>query len=117
MITNSWLGGADMWLYYMAQQGYVVFTIDNRGSANRGLAFENITHKKLGVEEKADQLKGVEYLKGLKYVDINIEKFYYEYEQENNKLPNIDKNKVLNDIYLIDKYFQLGAIKICEFIK
>ena len=71
MITNSWLGGADMWLYYMAQQGYVVFTIDNRGSANRGLAFENITHKKLGVEEKADQLKGVEYLKGLKYVDIN----------------------------------------------
>lgn len=71
MITNSWLGGADMWLYYMAQQGYVVFTLDNRGSANRGLAFENVTHRKLGVEEKADQLKGVEYLKGLKYVDAS----------------------------------------------
>lgn len=69
MITNSWLGGADMWLYYMAQQGYVVFTLDNRGSANRGLNFENVTHRKLGIEEKADQLKGVEYLKSLKYVD------------------------------------------------
>jgi len=71
MITNSWLGGADMWLYYMAQQGYVVFTLDNRGSANRGLDFENVTHRKLGVEEKADQLKGIEYLKGLKYVDAS----------------------------------------------
>lgn len=71
MITNSWLGGADMWLYYMAQQGYVVFTLDNRGSANRGLDFENVTHRKLGVEEKADQLKGIEFLKGLKYVDAS----------------------------------------------
>jgi dipeptidyl-peptidase-4 len=71
MITNSWLGGADLWLYYMAQQGYVVFTLDNRGSANRGLDFENVTHRKLGVEEKADQLKGIEYLKGLKYVDAS----------------------------------------------
>jgi dipeptidyl-peptidase-4 len=69
MITNSWLGGADMWLYYMAQQGFVVFTMDNRGSAYRGLNFENVTHRKLGVEEKADQLKGVDYLKSLKYVD------------------------------------------------
>lgn len=69
LVTNSWLGGADMWLYYMAQQGFVVFTLDNRGSANRGLNFENVTHRKFGVEEMADQLKGVEYLKGLKYVD------------------------------------------------
>ena len=69
MVTNSWLGGADMWLYLMAQQGYVVFTLDNRGSANRGLNFENATHRKLGVEEKADQVKGMEYLKSLSYVD------------------------------------------------
>lgn len=69
MITNSWLGGADMWLYYMAQQGYVVFTLDNRGSANRGLNFENVIHRKLGVEERADQLKGIEYLKAQKFVD------------------------------------------------
>lgn len=71
MITNSWLGGSDMWLYYMAQQGFVVFTVDNRGSANRGLNFENVTHRKLGVEESADQLKGVEYLKQQKFVDAN----------------------------------------------
>lgn len=71
MITNSWLGGADMWLYYMAEQGYVVFTVDNRGSGNRGLDFENVTHRKLGVEERADQLKGVEYLKSLNYVDTS----------------------------------------------
>jgi dipeptidyl-peptidase-4 len=71
MITNSWLGGADMWLYYMAQQGYVVFTIDNRGSANRGLNFENVTHRKLGVEERADQLKGIDYLKSQKFIDAS----------------------------------------------
>lgn len=69
MVTNSWLGGADMWLYYMAQQGFVVFTIDNRGSANRGFEFENATFRKLGTEERADQLKGVDYLKSLSYVD------------------------------------------------
>lgn len=69
MITNSWLGGADMWLYYMAQQGYIVFTLDNRGSANRGLNFENATFRNLGVQERADQLKGVDYLKSLSYVD------------------------------------------------
>lgn len=71
MVTNSWLGGADMWLYYMAQQGYVVFTMDNRGSANRGLAFENVTHRKLGTEERLDQNLGVEFLKARSYVDAN----------------------------------------------
>jgi len=69
MITNSWLGGGDLWFYYMAQQGYIVFTLDNRGSANRGLAFENITHRRLGKIEIADQLAGVNYLKSLNYVD------------------------------------------------
>ncbi|MFN7313779.1 MAG: DPP IV N-terminal domain-containing protein [Bacteroidota bacterium] len=71
MVTNSWLGGADMWLYYMAQQGYVVFTMDNRGSANRGLAFENATHRNLGTEERLDQNLGVEFLKSRSYVDAN----------------------------------------------
>lgn len=69
MVTNSWLGGADMWLYYMAQQGFIVFTMDNRGSANRGQKFEQATHRNLGVAEKADQTKGIEYLRSLKYVD------------------------------------------------
>jgi len=30
LVNNTWLGGADMWLHYMAQQGYVVFTLDSR---------------------------------------------------------------------------------------
>lgn len=71
MITNSYLDGANLWMYWMAEQGYLVFTLDNRGSENRGLAFENVIHGKLGVHEIEDQMKGVEYLKSLPYVDTN----------------------------------------------
>lgn len=71
MITNSYLDGANLWMYWMAEQGYLVFTLDNRGSENRGLAFENVIHGKLGVHEIEDQMKGVEYLKSLPYVDAN----------------------------------------------
>ena len=69
MITDSWLGGADLWQFYMAQKGYVLFTIDNRGSSNRGMEFENVVFRNLGVEEAKDQMKGVEYLKSLPYID------------------------------------------------
>lgn len=69
LITESWLGGAGHFLNYMAQQGYVVFTLDNRGSANRGFEFESTIHRRLGVVEMADQMKGVEYLKSLPFVD------------------------------------------------
>ena len=61
--------GVRGWDIWMAQQGYVMFCLDNRGSANRGLAFEQATFRNLGVEEMKDQLKGVEYLKSLPYVD------------------------------------------------
>lgn len=71
MITNSFLDGANLWMYWMAEQGYLVFTLDNRGSDNRGFAFESIIHGRLGVNEMEDQLKGVEYLKSLPYVDGN----------------------------------------------
>ena len=69
MITNSWLGGADLWLYYMAQKGYVIFTMDNRGSLNRGFEFESATYRKLGNVEMDDQLAGVDFLIKQKYVD------------------------------------------------
>jgi len=69
MVTNSWLGGGDMWLYYMAQQGFIVFTLDNRGSMNRGLEFENVTFRNLGKFEREDQLAGVDFLKHQQYVD------------------------------------------------
>jgi dipeptidyl-peptidase-4 len=55
----------------MAQKGYVMFCLDNRGSEHRGLAFEQATFRNLGVEEMKDQLKGVDYLKSLPYVDGN----------------------------------------------
>jgi dipeptidyl-peptidase 4 len=69
MITNSWLGGASLWMHWMAEQGYLVFTVDNRGSAERGVAFEHAVHRNLGDLEIEDQLQGVEYLKSLPYVD------------------------------------------------
>ncbi|WP_242927488.1 S9 family peptidase [Pontibacter vulgaris] len=71
LVNNSWLAGANLWMHLMAQKGYVVFTIDSRGSGSRGLAFENATFRQLGTVEMADQLRGVEYLKSLPYVDAN----------------------------------------------
>lgn len=69
MVNNMWRLGASGWDTYMAQKGYIVFTMDNRGSANRGLEFENCTFRQLGIEEGKDQMKGVEYLCSLPYVD------------------------------------------------
>ncbi len=71
MITNSYMSGASLWMYWMAEQGYLVYTVDNRGSANRGFEFESVIHRKLGIHEMDDQIKGVEYLKSLPYVDGN----------------------------------------------
>ncbi|WP_396167433.1 DPP IV N-terminal domain-containing protein [Flavobacterium sp.] len=71
MITNSFLDGANLWMYWMAEQGYLVFTVDNRGSDNRGFAFESVIHGRCGTNEIEDQIKGVDYLKTLPYVDEN----------------------------------------------
>lgn len=69
LVKNAWYGGASLWMYWLAEQGYLVYTLDNRGSANRGFEFESIIHKNLGTNEMNDQLEGVKYLKSLKYVD------------------------------------------------
>lgn len=69
LITDSWLDGASLWMYWMAEQGYLVYTLDGRGSAERGFAFESQIHRQLGTVEMEDQLTGVEYLKSLPYVD------------------------------------------------
>jgi dipeptidyl-peptidase-4 len=71
MVTNSWLAGSNLWMQLMAQKGYIVFTLDNRGSSNRGHAFESATHRHLGTLEMEDQLAGVNYLKQFSYVDAN----------------------------------------------
>lgn len=69
LVTNSWMGGARLWESYMANKGYILFTLDNRGTSNRGAQFEQIIHRQLGTTELSDQLVGVEYLKSLPYVD------------------------------------------------
>lgn len=71
MVTGGWQNGARGWDIYIANKGYIMFTIDNRGSSNRGLEFENVTFRHLGIEEGKDQVKGVEYLQSLPYVDGN----------------------------------------------
>ncbi len=69
MITNSFMNGMRGWDIYMANKGYILFTLDNRGSSNRGMEFENIIFRQLGIEEGKDQVKGAEYLQSLPYVD------------------------------------------------
>lgn len=69
LVQNEWLGGASLFDYYLAQQGFIVFTLDNRGSDARGRDFEHVIHRNLGVNEMADQMKGVAYLKSKPFVD------------------------------------------------
>jgi dipeptidyl-peptidase-4 len=69
LITNTFPASGNLWYEYMAQNGYIVFTMDGRGSSNRGLKFEQAVFRNLGTTEMSDQMKGVEYLKSLSYVD------------------------------------------------
>ncbi len=69
MVTNAWLGGGELWMHHMAQEGYIVFCLDGRGSENRGFAFESAIHRQLGDAEVEDQLTGVQYLKAQDFVD------------------------------------------------
>ena len=71
MIKNSWKWDVRGFDIYMAQKGYIVFTLDNRGSANRGLEFESITHRQLGKIESEDQITGIEFLKKQPFVDTD----------------------------------------------
>ena len=69
MVTGGWMNGVGGWDLYMACQGYVMFSVDGRGSANRGFEFESVIHRQLGTAEMADQMEGVQFLKALPYVD------------------------------------------------
>ncbi len=71
MVTNTWMAGGELWYQYMAQKGFIVFTVDGRGTDYRGKDFSQATHRQLGTKEMEDQLKGVDYLKSLPYVDGN----------------------------------------------
>ena len=70
-VEASWHWYSRSWETYMAQKGYVLFILDNRGSENRGRDFEQSTYRQLGQIEMQDQMKGVEFLRTLPYVDMN----------------------------------------------
>ena len=69
VVENSWWGQRGLLMQYWVSQGYVVFSIDNRGSANRGVAFESSIYKKMGSLEVRDQVAGAKFLAGLPFVD------------------------------------------------
>lgn len=70
-IVNSWMAGGELWYQYMAQKGFIVFGIEGRGTSYRGKDFEQAVFRQLGTKEMEDQLKGVDYLKSLPYVDAS----------------------------------------------
>jgi dipeptidyl-peptidase 4 len=69
VVRNGWGGANFLWHELMAEKGYIIFSLDNRGSAARGHAFETPLHLRLGEQELSDQRDGVQYLKSLPYVD------------------------------------------------
>jgi dipeptidyl-peptidase-4 len=71
LINNTWNAQGDLWFQYMAERGFVIFTLEGRGSSNRGLAFEQAVFQHLGTNEMKDQLVGINYLKRLNYIDSN----------------------------------------------
>ena len=70
-VQASWHWASRPWETYMAQKGYIVFIVDNRGSQHRGRDFEQATFHQLGQIEMQDQMKGVDYLRTQPYVDMN----------------------------------------------
>lgn len=71
LVTNSFPASGNLWYEFMAQKGYIIFTMDGRGSSNRGLKFEQAVFRHLGEVEMKDHLKGVEYLKSLPYINAD----------------------------------------------
>ena len=71
LVTDTWLGGSNLYFNYLASKGYIIWTMDNRGTSNRGAAFEQVIHRRLGDIENQDQMVGVAYIKSLPYVDAS----------------------------------------------
>ncbi len=69
MVTNTWRGGIRMWEMLMAQKGYVVYVQDNRGTQNRGAAFEKAINRRCGQVEMADQMVGIRTLMEQPWID------------------------------------------------
>ena len=71
LVQNRWMGGGNLWMMLMAQRGYVVYVQDNRGTSNRGAAFEKAINRECGQAEMADQVAGLRRLMEQPWVDRN----------------------------------------------
>ncbi len=69
IVTNQWGGVRALWYHLLAQQGYGVFMVDNRGTGGRGASFEKQVYRKLGEREVNDQMEGARFLHTLPWVD------------------------------------------------
>lgn len=69
LVKDQWFGGASTWLQALAGSGFIVCRLDNRGTPNRGIEFEQQIHRRLGVLEVEDQLRAVDWLRQQPYVD------------------------------------------------
>ena len=71
MVQDGWMGNVRMWEMYMAERGYIVYVQDNRGTSNRGAAFEKAINRQCGQAEMADQVAGLRLLMERPYVDTS----------------------------------------------
>ena len=71
LISNSWMASASLWMYAMAEEGYIIFTTEGRGSSARGFGFESAVHRQMGSVELDDQEDCVNWLKEQPYTDPN----------------------------------------------
>ena len=69
LVKDSWFGGAALWLQALASEGYVVCRLDNHGTPNRGIEFEQAVHRHLGTIEVKDQLRAIDWLQQQTFVD------------------------------------------------
>lgn len=69
LVRNAFLGGAPLWMLEAAERGYLVWTVDGHGSADRGRAFEQVVHRRLGEMEVKDQMRGLDWLRTRPFVD------------------------------------------------
>jgi len=69
IVRNAWGGNTYLWHQMLAQKGYLIFGVDNRGTGARGKAFKNLIYRHLGQWEVHDQIEAAKYLASLPYVD------------------------------------------------
>jgi len=70
-VQNQWDGRRSLWFQMLAENGYIIVSVDNRGTGARGAAFKKATYKNMGNLEVKDQIEAAKYLGSLSYIDKN----------------------------------------------